>query len=93
MAIRSFRSRALKRYWENGDASRLPPDRLHRVEILLGALDTATTAEDMNTPGSGFHRLVGDQKGRFSVTVTRNWRLTFGWDEQDAIQVDFEDYH
>lgn len=91
--IASFRSRALKRYWERDDASKLPPDRLARIAMILDRLDAAVEPEAMNMPGMGFHRLSGDQKGRFAVSVSANWRVTFGWEEQDAIQVDFEDYH
>ena len=49
--------------------------------------------EDMNLPGLGFHKLTGSSKGRFAVSVSANWRITFTWQEQDAIDVDFEDYH
>jgi proteic killer suppression protein len=48
---------------------------------------------DMNLPGLDFHNLAGDNKGRYAVKVSANWRITFGWEEEDAIQVDFEDYH
>jgi len=43
--------------------------------------------------GAGFHALRGDFKGRYAMAVSRNWRLTFGWDGEDAIEVDLEDYH
>jgi proteic killer suppression protein len=43
--------------------------------------------------GAGFHALRGDQKGRYAMTVSRNWRPTFGWDGEDAIDIDLEDYH
>ena len=32
-------------------------------------------------------------KGRYAVTVTSNWRITFAWEDGDAVQVNFEDYH
>jgi proteic killer suppression protein len=91
--IQSFRSRALKRLWERNDASKLPPDRLQRITMLLDRLDTAASPEDMNLPGFGFHKLSGTSKGRYAVSISANWRITFGWLEQDAIDVDFEDYH
>ena len=49
----------------------------------------------MNIPGWRFHRLAGDQAGRFAVWIDQNWRLTFGWsdDGPDAVDVDYEDYH
>jgi proteic killer suppression protein len=45
----------------------------------------------MNLPGLHFHGLQGEP--RWSVRVTANWRVTFGWGEADAIDVDLEDYH
>ena len=91
--IRSFRSRALQRFWERNDASRLPPDRVKRVTMLLDRLDASVQPADMNLPGLDFHSLSGNNKGRYAVKVSANWRITFGWVEKDAIQVDFEDYH
>lgn len=41
----------------------------------------------------GFHALRGDMAGRCAITVFRNWRLTFGFDGDDAGEVDLEDYH
>lgn len=40
-----------------------------------------------------FHALSGDLRGRYAITVSRNWRLTFAFDGQDATEVDLEDYH
>jgi proteic killer suppression protein len=48
---------------------------------------------DMNIPGFGFHALKGDRRGEYAVTITRNWRITFRWRGEDAVNVDFEDYH
>jgi toxin HigB-1 len=47
----------------------------------------------MDSAGMNFHALRGDQTGRFSVLVTRNWRITFGWDDAEAVDLDLEDYH
>jgi proteic killer suppression protein len=91
--IRSFRSRALQRFWERDDATKLPPDRTTRIAMILDRLDAAIKPSDMNLPGLRFHALSGDMKGRYAVSVSANWRITFGWEEEDAIQVDFEDYH
>ncbi|WP_439541928.1 type II toxin-antitoxin system RelE/ParE family toxin [Hyphomicrobium sp.] len=91
--IASFRSRALKRLWERNDASKLPPDRLQRITMILDRLDGAISPDDMNLPGFSFHKLAGVSKGRHAVSVSSNWRITFGWKDLDAIDVDFEDYH
>ena len=47
----------------------------------------------MNMPGFRFHSLRGGEKGRYAVDASGNWRITFGWDGEDAIDVDLEEYH
>lgn len=91
--IRSFRSKALRRFAEQGDASKLSVPNVARIERILARLDAALVPEDMNLPGYRFHGLKGRDKGRFAVDASGNWRITFGWNGMDAIEVDLEDYH
>jgi proteic killer suppression protein len=91
--IRSFRSKALRLFAERGDTAKLSvqnPDRLRRI---LAFLNAAGVPDDMNQPGFRFHRLKGSERNRFAVNASGNWRVTFGWDGVDAIEVDLEDYH
>lgn len=90
--IRDFRNKVLKQFWDTGDARRLPVENRERVRRQLLALDAAGRPEDMNLPGYRFHGLHGKPK-RWSVWVSGNYRLTFGWDGADAVDVDIEDYH
>lgn len=64
-----------------------------KVARQLNALRLASTPDQLDQPGWGYHRLTGDMIGRHALTVSRNWRLTFGWDGADAVDVDPEDYH
>jgi proteic killer suppression protein len=91
--IESFESKALKRYWTKGDEAGIRPDWRRKVRLVLSRLDAAREPDEMNAPGFGFHALTGDRTGRFAVTVSRNWRITFGWHGKNAIDVDLEDYH
>ena len=91
--IRSFRSKALRRFVEQGDASKLSVPNIRRVETILARLDGAMVPEDLNLPGYRFHGLKGKDKGRSAVDASGNWRITFGWDGKDAIDIDLEDYH
>ena len=91
--IRSFRHRGLERFWTRSDASRLRPDWTPKVNRLLRALQAARRPEDLAVPGTGFHALRGNPRGRYAMTVSRNWRMTFGWDGEDAVDIDLEDYH
>ncbi|HEX8643212.1 MAG TPA: type II toxin-antitoxin system RelE/ParE family toxin [Allosphingosinicella sp.] len=90
--IRSFRSKALKRFSAKGDGSKLPVPNHDKVRRQLAALDAATRPEDMDLPGYRFHGLEGEPK-RYTVSVTANYRLTWAWDEGDCTDVDLEDYH
>ena len=91
--IRSFRSKALRRFVEQGDASKLSVPNIRRVETILARLESAMVPEDLNLPGYRFHGLKGKDKGRYAVDASGNWRITYGWDGKDAIDVDLEDYH
>lgn len=90
--IRTFRHKGLREIFECGRSRRVDPALQARVLRLLDVLNAAATPADMHLPGFHFHRLRG-RPVRYSVRVTGNWRLTFAWDESDAIQVDLEDYH
>ena len=91
--IRSFRSKALRRLAEQGDASKLSVPNVRRVETILARLEGALTPEDLNLPGYRFHGLKGKDKGRYAVDASGNWRITFAWDGRNAIDVDLEDCH
>jgi len=90
--IKSFRSKALKVFFEKGDASKLPVPNHDRVRRQLITLDEATTPDAMNVPGWRFHGLQGKPK-RYAVDASGNYRVTFAFDGQDAAAVDLEDYH
>lgn len=64
-----------------------------RINRLLDHLDCITMVEDMNLPGYGFHKLIGERKDTYSVKVSGNWRITFRFDGVNAYDVNLEDYH
>lgn len=90
---RLIQDKALELFFETGSTRKLSVQKPDRIRRVLLALDAASRPEDMNLPGFGFHALIGRDKGRYAVTVSGNWRITFAWDEGDAIDVDLEDYH
>jgi proteic killer suppression protein len=62
---------------------------------MLAFIDAADSIEELSVPPNFcLHELTGDRKGTWSMTVTRNWRLTFEVNEDGAlIDMDLEDYH
>ena len=92
--MQSFRHKALKRLFEDGDARGLPAGQTQKLLDVLAALDTAEEPNEVGLfPGWRLHRLKGDRKGFWSVTITGNWRVVFRFDKGDAWDVDFIDYH
>ncbi|HWQ68995.1 MAG TPA: type II toxin-antitoxin system RelE/ParE family toxin [Patescibacteria group bacterium] len=88
-----FRHKGLKRLFQQGDAKGISPQLLEKLENILFVLNRARRPEDMSLPGFGLHRLKGDLKGFWSVTVRANWRVIFRFKEGDAHDVDLIDYH
>ena len=93
MVIVSFRHKALRQYWTKGQTKGLSAQWVGKLHRILSALDASDRPEHMNYPGSYFHSLSGDRVGRYSVRLTSNVRVTFGWDDEGATGVDIEDYH
>lgn len=90
--IRSFKHKGLKRFYEQGDRSKLPVQMIDRIEEILGLLDVATRPEDLDLPHLRLHALSGDRRGEWAVTVRANWRIVFRFGDEPG-DVDFVDYH
>lgn len=91
--IRTFRHRGLRRLFEEGDASRIRPDLVEKVENILSVLDSAVAPHHMGLPGYRLHPLKGDLRGYWAVTVRANWRIVCRFKDGDVFDVDFVDYH
>jgi proteic killer suppression protein len=91
--IESFRHKGLKRFFERDDPSRLPPEMVERIRDLLSVIDAARNIEDVDLPSFRLHPLKGNRKGEWAVTARANWRIVFRFEEGQAFDVDFLDYH
>ena len=91
--IQSFRHKGLRKFFESGSGAGIQPRHFKRLRMLLAALDTAHTIEDMDIAGFRLHPLRGSERGRWSVWVNGNWRVTFAFTDGHAYVLDYEDYH
>ena len=91
--IRSFRHRGLELFFATGSCAGIRPEQAGRLRLVLGRLAVAASPRDMALPGLRLHRLKGTLGGRWSVSVSGNWRVTFGFSGHDAVNVDYQDYH
>jgi proteic killer suppression protein len=94
MDIESISHKGLRRFFETGNAKGLVGD-VNRLRKMLAFIDAAASFDELAVPPNyGLHELVGDKAGRWAMSVTRNWRLTFiKLDEQGIAELDLEDYH
>lgn len=93
MAIKSFRHKGLEDFFYDGTTKGINPKHATKLETRLDRLDSATSPEDMNLPGYRLHPLKGKMVGRYAIDVSGAWRLTFEFDNGDAVVVDYEQYH
>jgi proteic killer suppression protein len=91
--IQSFRHKGLRRFYEKSSLAGIQPQHAKRLRMQLAALDSAQVIEDMDIPGFRLHPLKGADRGRWSIWVNGNWRLTFEFRDGQAYVLDYEDYH
>jgi len=91
--IKSFKHRGLEKFFYDGIKSGINIKHAQRLARILDRLDASAGAQDMNLPGFKLHKLSGQEKGTWSVRVSGNWRVTFRFDGNDAVVVDYRDYH
>ncbi len=91
--IRSFKHKGLRKFHESGSIAGIQADHAQKLKMMLAALDTALVIEDMDIPGYRLHALKGSMQGLWTITVNKNWRVTFSFKNGDVYIVDYEDYH
>ena len=90
--IGGFKHKGLEELFNSGKTRRIRPDQLKKCARIVQLLDLATRPEEMNIVGLHFHGLQG-QPRRWSVRVTANYRITFAWSGEEALEIELEDYH
>ncbi len=91
--IKSFAHKGLEKFFRTGSMAGIQAQHAVRLRLQLAMLDDIGAPEDMRASGWKLHPLHGDLKGHWSVAVSGNWRLTFRFEGEDAILVDYRDYH
>jgi proteic killer suppression protein len=94
--IRNFAHKGLKKLYAEDNAKGVPADTADKLRKMLAFLDDMEDAEELRSlPAWRVHTLTGDRHGTWSLSVTRNRRLTFRIDiaEKEICDVNLEDYH
>jgi proteic killer suppression protein len=91
--IKSFRHSGLEKFFQTGSKAGIQPTHANKLRLRLAVLDKSVDSQGMNVPGWRLHALAGNMEGHWSVWISGNWRLTFRFEGEDAILVDYQDYH
>ena len=83
-----------ERMWSGGRSGRLPPDVEDRALDKLKMLNRAKNLDDLrNPPSNRLHQLKKDRAGQHSISINRQWRICFRWNDGNAYDVEIADYH
>jgi toxin HigB-1 len=91
--IKTFRHKGLKSFFEKGSIAGIRAAHAPRLGAMLRRLNETTNLQGMNLPGWKLHPLSGALSGHYAVTVSGNWRMTFTFEGEDAVLVDYQDNH
>lgn len=91
--IKSWKHKGLKDFYFTGNTSGIISEHALRLKFILQLLNAASSPTQLKVPSLKFHKLKGKLKDCYSVTVRANWRVVFQFHNQDAILVDYIDYH
>ncbi len=91
--IQSFRHAGLEMFFLTGSKASIQPAHATKLHRQLTLLNTAKNANRMNVPGWELHPLKGKLADHWSIKVNGNWRITFTFENDNAILVDYQDYH
>ncbi len=91
--IKTFKHKGMQSFFETGSKAGIQPHHALRLSRQLHRLDLAVSVADMNVPGWKLHALEGALYQHYAVWVDGNWRMTFMFEGENAILVDYQDYH
>jgi len=91
--IRSFAHKGLRKFFESGSNAGIRPEHNKRLRLILGVLNAGERIQDMALPGLALHQLSGRLSGFWSVSVSGNWRVIFRFEDGEALNIDYVDYH
>ena len=91
--ICGFFVQGLKNLYATGNQKGVNPEHIKRLRIILSRLDASKGPEDMDLPGLRLHPLKGERQNFWAVDVSGNWRVFFRFENGNAVDVDYDDYH
>ena len=93
MAVKNIKNKALKKFFYEGDESKINPDHIESIRDILISLHASHATRDIKNSFNSFSKKKGSGEGTYSINVNGNWRITFQIEDDGVILVDYLDYH
>lgn len=97
MVITSFKGKVAKDIWERNQSRSLPRALWLRAKALLTIMHSTSSIDDLRIigqpPDIRLHKLKGDRKELWSVTIKLPWCITFRFKDGEFSEVKIENYH
>lgn len=91
--IKSFRHKGVQQFFETGSKAGINAEHGNKLSRQLMLLNAAKSPQEMDVAGWKLHPLKGELSDHWAVKVSGNWRLTFAFEGEDAVLIDYQDYH
>jgi proteic killer suppression protein len=92
--IKSFKDRETERLWKGRKSKAVPEQLREKAVAKLLSVDIATNVEELRVPpGNRLHKLSGDREGQWSISINKQFRVCFMFEDGDAHDVEVSDYH
>jgi toxin HigB-1 len=92
--IRSWRNSVTRKVWEGERPTQFRGLDFDAAIDLLLALNVAKALSELSPLKSvGLHKLKGERKHQWAMTVNARWRICFEFRKGDAYEVEVVDYH
>lgn len=92
--IKSFKDRETERLWKGRKSKAVPEQLREKAVAKLLSVDIATNVEELRVPpGNRLHKLGGNREGQWSISINKQFRVCFMFEDGDAHDVEVSDYH
>ncbi len=91
--IKDWRHKGLRDFFKTGNTKGIQAKHKNKLQKQLSILNIVKCAEEIVVPSWKLHPLQGNFKGYYAITVSANWRLTFKFEDEDVILLNYQDYH
>jgi len=92
--IISWSDKESQQIYEGDYSKKLPEDIQKKARQKLIMIDSAVRINDLMAPlGNRLHKLTGNRKGQYSISINDQWRICFKWNDGNVNNVEIVDYH